>query len=83
MRLPRDVSGEHLAGLLRRHYGYQLVRQRGSHMTVTATIRGAQHSVTIPRHRQLRAGTLSFILSDVAKHMQISHDEIRQQLFGR
>jgi len=30
MRLPRDLSGEDLAALLRRRYGYRLVRQRGS-----------------------------------------------------
>ena len=41
MRLPRDMSGEDLAGQLRRRYGYQHVRQRGSHMTLTES-----HSVT-------------------------------------
>ena len=40
MRLPRDMSGEDLAGQLRRRYGYQLVRQRGSHMTLTRTSGG-------------------------------------------
>ena len=34
MRLPRDMSGEDLAAVLRRHYGYRLVRQKGSHMTL-------------------------------------------------
>lgn len=53
MRLPRDLSGENLARLLRRHYGYQLTRQKGSHMTLTRVDQGAEHNVTIPRHRQL------------------------------
>ena len=37
MRLPGDVSGEDLARVLRRRYGYELVRQRGSHMALSRT----------------------------------------------
>lgn len=35
MRLPRDLSGDDLAKLLCRHYGYRLIRQKGSHMMLT------------------------------------------------
>ena len=52
-------------------------------MTMTATIQGTEHSVTIPRHRQLRAGTLNAIIFDIAKRMGLARDEIRQELFGR
>ncbi len=82
MRLPRDLSGEELAALLRRQYGYRLVRQRGSHMTSGATIDGVSHSVTVPRHRVLRVGTLSGIVADIAAHMDISREEVRAELFG-
>ena len=54
MTLPRDLSGDDLARLLRRHYGYQFVRQQGSHMTVVTEIDGVEYSVTIPRHRQVK-----------------------------
>ena len=37
MKLPRDRSGEEVARLLARHYGYQMSRSKGSHMTVTKT----------------------------------------------
>ena len=51
MRLPRDLSGEEVAQLLARRYGYELSRSKGSHMTVTATDQnGSHHSVTVPRH---------------------------------
>lgn len=83
MRLPRNLSGDDLAGLLRRHYGYQFIRQRGSHMTLTTAIRDTKHSVTIPRHRQVNVGTLSSIVSDVAEHLGLTQDEVRQALFGR
>ena len=82
MRLPRDLSGEDLAALLRRRYGYRLVRQRGSHMTLTGTGGGVSHSVTVPRHRTVRVGTLSGIVADVAAHLGVTQDEVRGKLFG-
>ena len=43
MRLPRDLSGDRLARLLARHYGYSIIRTKGSHMT--ATKRKEHHDV--------------------------------------
>ena len=68
MRLPRDLRGQDLAVLLQRHYGYRLVQQRGSHMKVAVAIGDRTHSVTVPRHRNVRVGTLSGIVADVATH---------------
>ena len=82
MKLPRDLSGDELVRLLRRGYGYQLTRQRGSHMRLTTTVRGMEHHVAIPNHRQLHAGTLNSILSDVAEYLGITPSEIRRELFG-
>ena len=83
MTLPRDLSGDDLAGLLRRHYGYRFVRQTGSHMTFRTNIRGHEHSVAIPRHQALRVGTLNSILSYVADYLEMTTAEVRRQLFGR
>lgn len=80
MRLPRDLSGEELAGLLER-YGYQVTRQTGSHMRLT-TMQGGEHHVTIPQHKSLRAGTLSAILRDVAAHLDMPRDMLLETLFG-
>ncbi|HLL16788.1 MAG TPA: type II toxin-antitoxin system HicA family toxin [Pyrinomonadaceae bacterium] len=46
MKLPRDVSGEGLAGSLRT-FGYQVTRQTGSHLRLT-TAENGEHHVTIP-----------------------------------
>ena len=83
MRLPRDVSDDELARLLRRRYGYQFVRQRGSHMRMTTTVRGTQRHVSIPRHRYVNIRLLRLILSDVADYIGLTQDEIRRELFGR
>ena len=79
MRLPRDLSGEELAALLKQ-YGYQVTRQTGSHMRLT-TMMGGEHHLTIPRHSALRVGTLSGILSDVAEHLGLSRQALAEALF--
>ena len=83
MRLPRDVSGEALATLLRRAYGYTLLRQTGSHMRLVSTLKGHEHQVTVPRHRSVRVGTLDDILSDVAGYLEIDKDQVARELFER
>ena len=83
MRLPRDLSGEGVARLLARRYGYRVVRSKGSHMTVTrATTGGTQHSVTVPRHRVVSIGTLDAIVGDVAKAVGSPKADVREVLFG-
>ncbi len=81
MRLPRDLSGDQLAVLLRR-YGYEVTRQTDSHMRLTTTQEG-EHHVTIPRHGSLRVGTLSAVLSDVAGHLGIPKPALVEALFGK
>jgi predicted RNA binding protein YcfA (HicA-like mRNA interferase family) len=81
MKIPRDLSGNELATLLR-EYGYQVTRQTGSHIRLTTQLKG-EHHVTIPAHKEIRVGTLSAILIDVADHLGISRDELTTELFGK
>ena len=79
MKLPRDLSGDDLAAVLRK-LGYQVTRQTGSHMRLT-TQQNVQHHVSVPRHNPMRVGTVGGILADVATHHQITRDELLQRLF--
>jgi predicted RNA binding protein YcfA (HicA-like mRNA interferase family) len=79
-RLPRDLSGDELAKALER-FGYEAVRQTGSHLRLTTQGSG-EHHVSIPRHANLRVGTLAGILGDVAQHLGVSRDALVDQLFG-
>jgi predicted RNA binding protein YcfA (HicA-like mRNA interferase family) len=81
VRLPRDISGDELMRLLKR-YGYQTTRQTGSHVRLTSTYRGDEHHITIPRHKNLRVGTLNSILKDIADYLAISKEELTRELFG-
>ena len=48
MKLPRDVSGPDLVKALRK-LGYQVDRQRGSHVRIT-TQEGGEHHEVVPNH---------------------------------
>jgi predicted RNA binding protein YcfA (HicA-like mRNA interferase family) len=80
LRIPRDITGDDLVRLLA-PLGYRVTRQTGSHMRLT-TAEPSQHHITIPRHDPLRVGTLGGILGDIAAHLQITRDELAQQLFA-
>jgi predicted RNA binding protein YcfA (HicA-like mRNA interferase family) len=81
LKLPRDVGGEALVRSLRR-FGYEVTRQTGSHVRLTSTLKGREHHVTIPNHKYLRIGTLAQILADVASYLDLSREELAQELFG-
>jgi predicted RNA binding protein YcfA (HicA-like mRNA interferase family) len=78
MRLPRDVSGLHLANALRA-LGYVVTRQAGDHVRLT-TPQNGEHHATIPLHNSLRVGTLAAILADVGQHFSLSREELLRKL---
>ena len=82
MRLPRDLSGHDLAKILRR-YGYEVIRQTGSHLRLKSNVRGADHYITIPAHNALKLGTLNGIISSVAVYLEMDRSRLAQELFER
>jgi len=82
VKLPRDLAGSELASLLGR-FGYEVTRQTGSHLRLTSHLKGGDHHVTVPRHRELRVGTLASILTEVATYLEIGRDDLAEELFGR
>jgi predicted RNA binding protein YcfA (HicA-like mRNA interferase family) len=79
-RLPRDLSGDDLIRKLK-SFGYEPTRQTGSHIRLSRTVEDAQHHLTIPRHKTLRVGTLSNIVSDIALQLGKTKDELSKELF--
>lgn len=47
MKLPLDLSGEEVVKLLNCHFGYELRRSRGSHMTVTLAKRTSESTAEV------------------------------------
>jgi hypothetical protein len=46
-------------------------------------VKGSEHHVTIPHHKQLRVGTLNAILADVASYLEMERGKLVEELFGR
>jgi predicted RNA binding protein YcfA (HicA-like mRNA interferase family) len=80
LKLPRDLSGDELARLLRR-YGYEITRQTGSHLRLTSKFKAAEHHLTVPRHSSLKVGTLAGILADVAEYLVMERAMLAEALF--
>ena len=69
-RLP-VVSGRELIRWLT-SLGYQVVRQRGSHVRLERYHSGTTHAITIPNHREIAKGTLNDIIGAVARATQLN-----------
>jgi predicted RNA binding protein YcfA (HicA-like mRNA interferase family) len=80
MKLPRDISASELIRQLQ-HFGYNVSRQKGSHIRLTTNQNG-EHHITIPNHDPLKLGTLSSIINDVAIHFSQSKQQIAEKLFN-
>lgn len=80
-KVPRDLSGADLCKLLKK-LGYEVVRQTGSHIRLTAKHEGQEHHLTVPAHNPLKVGTLAAILSDVSASLRMERRILEQKLFG-
>lgn len=78
MKLPRDVNGAELVKALR-VLGYEITRQKGSHVRVT-TQTGGEHHEVVPSHRPIKPGTLASILKSVAAHHSMTSQDLAKRL---
>jgi predicted RNA binding protein YcfA (HicA-like mRNA interferase family) len=77
-RLPQ-VSGRDLVKLL--HFlGYQIVRQRGSHIRLRKLTVVGEHNLTVPDHKVLAKGTLNDILTSVSLWNNIPKQDLLDRL---
>ena len=72
--LPR-VSGRQVVAALAK-IGYEVVRQRGSHLRLRHPDDPNRRPLTVPDHREIKTGTLRAILRDAG----LSPEEFRRLL---
>ena len=77
-RLP-VVSGRELVRWLE-SLGYQVDRQRGSHIRLERRTSRGTHAITIPNHREIAKGTLNDILGAVARAIDRDKNGLIQEL---
>jgi predicted RNA binding protein YcfA (HicA-like mRNA interferase family) len=80
MKLPRDISAGDLIKSLNK-IGYEVTRQKGSHIRLTYTKENVSHHITIPNHNPIKIGTLNSILKDLSAYLKISKDEVLSKYF--
>jgi predicted RNA binding protein YcfA (HicA-like mRNA interferase family) len=68
LKIPRNILGKELVKALK-IYEYEVVRQNGSHISVT-TQKNGQHHLAIPNHDPIKIGTLNGIVNRVANHFK-------------
>jgi len=79
MKTPRDLSGQRLAHVLCRSWGYREVEQTGSHIILQTETPGHQR-MPIPAHKVLRIGTLNAIIRLVANHKGVPREELLKDI---
>ncbi len=77
-KLPQ-VSGAELVKLLQ-SLGYEMVRQRGSHIRLKKVTVSGEHATTVPAHKVIAKGTLNDIIGRVSLWNSISKEELLKRL---
>ena len=77
-RLPQ-VSGSDVVKLLL-SLGYEIVRQRGSHIRLKKVANSGEHAITIPAHKVIAKGTLNDIVSSVSLWNGMSKEDVFRRL---
>ena len=73
------VSGDKLIKLLTK-LGYEIVRQKGSHVRLRKKTEIGEHNITVPKHKEIAKGTLNDIPSKVSLWNNISKEELVKML---
>jgi len=77
-KLPQ-ISGQDLVKALQK-IGYEMVRQKGSHIRLRKTTTVGVHNITIPEHKTVAKGTLNDILAKVSLWNNISKEDLIKML---
>ena len=73
------VSSEMLLKVLVR-LGYEIIRQRGSHVRLRKLTVAGDHNITVPLHDELAKGTFKDILSQISIWNGISEDALIEMI---
>ncbi|EEB74034.1 type II toxin-antitoxin system HicA family toxin [Thermococcus sp. AM4] len=74
-KLPR-LSGEEVVKVLTKKFGFEVSRQKGSHVVLVKYVDGRKIGTVVPLHKELKAGTLIGVL----RLAQISREDFIKAL---
>jgi len=73
------VSYKQLIKLLR-EFGYEIDHQRGSHIRLKKQLHSGHHSITVPAHKEIAKGTLNDIIDRVSHYVNLSKEQLIENL---
>ncbi|MCD6407874.1 type II toxin-antitoxin system HicA family toxin [bacterium] len=73
------VSGRELVKFLGK-LGYQVIRQKGSHVRLKKDTPSGTHYITIPSHKIIAKGTLNDILNRISQWNNITKEELIEKI---
>lgn len=74
-----QISGEDLVKFLHR-IGYEVIRQKGSHIRLRKVTASGEHNLTVPNHKTIAKGTLSDIVAKVGLWNNIPKDKLIEMM---
>ncbi len=77
-KLP-SVSSKKILSLFKKN-GYEIVRQKGSHIRLEKVTPAGIHKITIPNHDPIARGTLNDILNKLSVWNQIPKKNLIEEL---
>ncbi len=81
MKIPRNVSADFIIKQLLK-LGYEITRQKGSHIRLKKKYFDGEHHITIPNHNPIKIGTLNNILNDISLQSKVKKEELIEILFS-
>ena len=79
MPKPKRLSGDEVVSIFST-FGFTFLTQRGSHVKLRRlTATGEKQTLTIPRHKELDAGTIRVIFRQATRY--IPEQDLRRHLF--
>jgi predicted RNA binding protein YcfA (HicA-like mRNA interferase family) len=80
MPKPRRLSGDEVIKILQQ-FGFVVAQQRGSHVKLRRVpAAGAKEILTVPRHKELDAGTVRAIFKQACRY--VPEDQLRPHFFA-
>lgn len=73
------ISGDKLIKLLV-NLGYEIVRQKGSHVRLRKITEAGEHNITVPKHSEIAKGTLNDILSKISIWNNMPKEQLIEML---
>ena len=76
MKKLKSLSGKELIAKIKKQFGYEKIRQKGSHIRLGK----GNNRLTVPLHKDLDEGTKPAIIKEIARQLNLPVEEVIDKL---